>query len=608
MTMADFSVPALTDYGNLMNAFPQGQANIAATNAGAALTQAQAQGALIGNQQQQIQLQLLKQGLARLSNFSGQTPPPPSGDQSGVDPNDTSAFAGDAGLDVGLRQRFWVNPVGTPQEQSSIVAAHMSGNKGLADAMTAQRDQNVAQRTAIAQEQSSEMFDAMQSVQSAPPGLAMRTFEAVMPQGAKLVQQEIDEGVDPDEAARDTAAHVAASVHQYTGRPIEADTGGQYRDKATGQPIANTVAGMNAQQTAALRAEGMKLVDVPQSDGSTKQEPTYMAQHFPSLTAWTQTMASRLIASQSLPAAGSTSAAPGATPGVAPSAPAPGTQTPAGPLSAAGAPAGSPPLGAAPTAPTVSPAMKQALGDSSYRLANQPDLPKLQPGQTPSTEQKAAQADVGTTRSATFKDTQEMIASQQQALTFYRAAQQLLASPDSLKSGAYNGILAEAARWLKPDNVDTSNYQQVVKYLSNAAIQSAATTFPKMTDSAKKLALTTLNPNAAQTPTALQHLIATQMANSQYMIDTANRFKTYNMAGNDPRMFYDWNRQYFPQEKVVVPDSTPPKGKVNAAATTPAAPAAARPDATGFIQGRLYPGANGSKARYLGGGQWQVVQ
>ena len=83
--MADVSITPLQDFGALQNSFPQGQANIAATNAGAALTQAQAQGALIGNQQAQVQLQLLKQGLARLSNFSGQAPPQQS-DQSGVDP------------------------------------------------------------------------------------------------------------------------------------------------------------------------------------------------------------------------------------------------------------------------------------------------------------------------------------------------------------------------------------------------------------------------------------------------------------------------------------------------------------------------------------------
>jgi hypothetical protein len=176
------------------------QAN--ANNASATLTQAQAQGALIGNQQAQTQLDLLRKGISNLSNFSGQSPPPAPVARD-ADPDDKSAFVDDAGLDVGLRDAFWVNPMGTPQQQQGIVMAHLSGNAGLASAATAQRDMSVGQQVAVAQKQSSDLFDKMMAVQNAPPGQTMAAFEATMPQGAKIVQAEIDEGVDPDEAARD---------------------------------------------------------------------------------------------------------------------------------------------------------------------------------------------------------------------------------------------------------------------------------------------------------------------------------------------------------------------------------------------------------------------
>ena len=465
--------------------------------------------------------------------------------------------------------------------------------------MTAQRDMNVGQRVFSAQQQSSTMFDAMQAVQSAPPGQAMAAFQAVMPREAKIVQAEIDSD-DPDvidEAARDSAAHVAASVHQYTGREIAADTGGQYRDVKTGQPIANAVAGMNAQGTAALRSEAMKLVDVPQSDGSTKQEPTFQAQHYPSANAWVTAMASRLVASHSMQAAG----VPGAPPSVAPSAPAPGSPAAAGQPGSATPPAGQAP-GAAPTAPAVDPVLKQALGDPAFRLAN--TLPKPVPGQTPSATQKAALEDVGKAQSDLYKDAQTATAAAGSSLQFLQAAKAIMDSKGATL-GAYGGMVSQASRWLPLGNTDATNYQEVSKYLGNAALAQAKQVFgAKLTQMEVKLQLQELSPSTKMTDTAVNNLLSTNIRNAQYAIASGRRVGTYLAAGNDPRNFGVWNQQYFPKEKAV--KRAPPAGNTPANGNAGETPqAAARPDATGFIQGRLYPGANGTKARYMGAGQWQ---
>lgn len=556
--MAEVSATPLQDYGNLMSSFGQGQATIAATQAQAGLTgqqtqlaAAQTQGAQIANTQAQMQLKLFQSGLNGLlvSSATG------SDDQSGVSlagDGSSGSATGDkpfdpAAVDAGLRQRFYVNPAGTPQQQKQIQMAALSGNKGFADFATSQRDLGVQSQLAANQRDSGILYDGMSAVSSAPPGQAMDALEAVNPAAAAQIKSNLPDAGAEDSAARQLADHVAASVHQYTGRKVVADSSGTYRDEITGQPVTGLPqAGLSTAQWMEISKDAYSLVDVKNTDGSTSQVPKWSSpgQNAASPADW--------IKKQAFAKTGAAGASP--TMSGAPAAQANSAANAAAKLGAKQAP---------PVAGSSDPQMNTALADPSYKLSSQPDLPTPQAGKSPSTTQAAALQDVASSRAATYKDTQGMIAAQQQSLTFYKAAQQILVNPNGYTPGALNSILAQAKRWVPGyESLDTSDYQQVVKYLSNAAIQSAAQIFPKMTDSAKKLALTTLNPNAAQTPTALNEMVKTNMANSQYVIDTANRFKTYNMAGGDPRSFYDWNRQYFPQEQAVVPA----KGTLPAAA------------------------------------------
>jgi hypothetical protein len=546
--MAEFNAPPITDLGNLMNQFGQGQATIANTQAQAGLAQAQTQGAQLQNQMTAMQQQLFKSGLNGLLTGVNASKADTSGDTGPGSAQRTNIFD-TAAVDAGLRQRWFVDPAGTPGQQKQLQLAQLTQNPGLIGLAQTQIDQGVKSQTAANQKDSSVMYDQMASVTSAKDNGAspFAALEAVNPAAAAQIAQSTDDPATRDSAAYELANHVAASVHQYTGRPVEADTAGVYRDKITGMPVAGLPqAGLSTTQWMEAAKDAYSLVPVPDGQGGTTMTPKYLTPGQPgggNAAAYIKAMLQQQTKAAAL--SPTMSGAPAAQANAAANAAAK--------------------RGAvnAPVAGSSDPTMNKALADPTYKLSAQPDLPVPKAGSTPNTTQAAALADVASSRASTFKDTQGMIAAQQQSLTFYKAAQQILANPNGYRPGAINEVLAQAKRWVPGfESLDTSDYQQVVKYLSNAAIQSAAQIFPKMTDSAKKLALTTLNPNAAQNPAALNEMVKTNMANSQYVIDTANRFKTYNMAGGDPRSFYDWNRQYFPQEKAVVPD----KGTLPAAA------------------------------------------
>ena len=533
--MADVNAVPVQDYGALMSSFPTAQANIGLTQAQTGIAQAQTTGANISNTTALMTQQLFKTGLNGL--LAGATAGP-GADQSGVaqDGSPTSGnYFDPAAVDAGLRQRYFVNPAGTPAQQKQIQLANLSGNKGLVDFATSQRDLGVQSSVATNQADANTLYDGMTAVASAPDGAAMRALEAVNTAAAAQIKQSIEDPAMEDTAARQLATHVAASVHQYAGRKVVADAAGVYRDEVTGAPVTGLPqAGLSSQQWLDTAKDAYTLVPVPDGQGGTNMVPKYLAPGQPgggNANAWVKAMvATRYNAAGASPTMGG----------------APAAQANAAANTAAKAAKAN-----APIPGSSDPVLNKALADTTYDLKNQPDLPTYRPGHTPTTTEQGALDDVKNSRAATFKDTQAILGPQQQALTFYKAAQDILDTKGA-KTSAYAPIIAEAKRWVPGfDSLDTSNYQELAKYLSNAAIQSAAAVFPKMTDSAKKLALNVLNPSASMNDTATRNMISTNMKNSQYLIDTANRFKAYNMAGKDPRSFYDWNRQYFKQEDVV---------------------------------------------------------
>jgi hypothetical protein len=239
--MADINPGPVVDYGNMI-------AGVGQTQAQTALTQQQTQGANIANQSAALQLGLFRQAVSRLNNFSGQGGP--TADVSGVvnapgssaPPTDdigSSAITDPAHTDAALRARYAVSPAGTPQEQAQIIAAHMSGNKGLADAMQTQRDMNVQQRLFQSQYDANNHYESAMAVTDADPGRAFAQLQAVTPNTAKQIQQQNPSATpeELDEIARDSMAHFAGQLHQYTGRGIDKRDDGVYVDSVTKMPV-----------------------------------------------------------------------------------------------------------------------------------------------------------------------------------------------------------------------------------------------------------------------------------------------------------------------------------------------------------------------------------
>jgi hypothetical protein len=282
------------------------------TNAQTALTQQQTQGAAIANQQAQMQLGLFKQAVGRLQDFTGQGGT--STDASGVGatgagaaPTDdigSSAITDPGHLENTLRARYFVSPLGTPQQQAAVVAAMMSGNKGLADATVAQRDMSVNQRLIASQQDAQDHYNIMAAVVDADPNNAFAQLSAAAPStAAQLKAQNPSATPDElDEIARDTAAHFAGAVHQYTGRELVKRDDGVYVDKQTSLPVPGVpVSGLSAQQYGELWSKANALVDVPQSDGSTKKETQFAADSYPNAASWIAQSAAQAHAAQQGP-------------------------------------------------------------------------------------------------------------------------------------------------------------------------------------------------------------------------------------------------------------------------------------------------------------------
>jgi hypothetical protein len=313
------------------NSGPTAMANQANTNASTALTQQQTQGAAIQNANSALNLQALKIGLNQLykmpgykadenaqSDSSGSAPAPTSargtasssapssapsgssasnapassaqGDQPSEDDELGSSVSHPELLDTGLRNQFYINPLGTPGEQQNILqAARISAltkNPAYVQIATQQRDMSVAQRRFQAQQTANTHYSEMASVADAgDKGNAFDVLHAVAPESAGKIErmhpQEDGESNSDykdrlNEVAADTAGHYAGHVFQYTGRETETRKDGVVVDKATGFPVAGVRgSGMSPQEYSEAIDKANAPISLKNSDGSESQIPTW---------------------------------------------------------------------------------------------------------------------------------------------------------------------------------------------------------------------------------------------------------------------------------------------------------------------------------------------
>jgi hypothetical protein len=306
--MADVSSIPFINYAQNTADANLTQAQVPVQQAQAQLFGQQTQAAATANQVAQLKLKLFQGAMAHLNDFSGQKPTSADmsavagqqGPQQDADSSGTAESPYDIGLspaDPGavakaLKSKYFVNPVGTPQEQANIIAGYYSGDDGLAKGMVAQRDMGVAQRTYQNNIDSSALYDTMDAVHTAPPGAAVAQLRAVAPNTAAQIEKAArnpdgTENVDQaDQMARDYAAHIGVEAHQYTGRPTTTRADGVPVDEKTLKPIAGaSPSGISADQYAKLITQGNTLVDVFRNGKETKVKQ-YEADDYPDVDTW----------------------------------------------------------------------------------------------------------------------------------------------------------------------------------------------------------------------------------------------------------------------------------------------------------------------------------
>jgi len=565
--MADVSSLPVTDWAGLMSSANLQNAQTGLTGQNAALVNQQAQAAQMQNQLTRARMPLIMQALSdysdKSSNEGGVNGTPTASatqkseaaqaDESGIPPE--KSWYQPAQIDSALRNRFFVPPV-TSQEAQHIQRAALIGDPGLLEASKQQRELRVQQQSAASQYESNNLYDAMHSVSDADPGHALAQLAAIAPNAAKRIKAMIPDEADEDAAARAYASHVGSAVHQYTGREVVARPDGTYIDKTTGLPVHGVEkSGMTEEQWAGLAKAGNALVDVPDGQGHMIKVTQWQANKSPSLSAWVMQQASHA----GVPGTHSTiSGAPKAQARAAANkaaAAAEATQKAAGPAAQPGI--------TTTANGQVDPMMSKALQDNEYRFQG----PKTPAGATRSPdEQKAYDNNVGNAQALKSEsDTATMAAGQ--AMTFLKAAQDILDSKGA-HTGAYSKLIASAGRWVPGVNVpQTSNYQELAKYLGNAAIQTARATFPKLTQKEVFLQLEHLSPSPNMDEPAVRQMIKTGAGMAQYTLDSAKRVGAYLRMGNDPSRFRVWNQQYWPQEDIVNA-AAPETKKASASAAT----------------------------------------
>jgi hypothetical protein len=480
-------------------------------------------------------------------------PPTPPSAPMGTLPGTPDHADGDLGdsvfdhgrVDAGLRARYFVNPAGTPAEQQFLGDAALSGDKSLIDLATQRRNLGVESRKAQSERDAGEMFDHMQAVATAPSGLAMDALDAIAPQLSTAIRKKYPG--DPaamDEAARDSAAHIGASVHQYSGRELVADTGGTYRDKASGAPVLGVPhAGMTQEQFSTLWDKASELVSVKNSDGSESQVPRWKAAGAQSQAAYVHQAGDAWRAAAMYPSAAQTRLGiqQGKLNDMSP------RVAIINGLSQPGGQPGAAPQPGAPAAP-ADPVLRQALTDPEYKL----QVPPVIRG----TSQTPAQAEQAKTtvqaRTDLLKDSQDATSAAAQSMQYMQAAKAILDSKQVPTTGAYGGLIAKASALLPGQSVDASNYAEVAKYLGNAALAQAKGIYgARMTQSEVGLQLNELSPSTKMPDSAIRDLLDTNIRSAQYTINAARKSKLYLASGGDPQKYADWLESYYPRAQSV---------------------------------------------------------
>lgn len=225
---------------------------------------------------------------------------------------------------------------------------------------------------------------------------------------------------------------------------------------------------------------------------------------------------------------------------------------PAGPAPATRAASAAPPRrttpATAPTAPAATTGDKYldtALADPQWR---QKPLPPV----TDQLNRDAAlkQQDLNiANRNQLQKDSEAATNAGATAMQYLKAAKSIMDSKGATV-GAYGGLLTSASRWMG-GGPQSTNYQELAKYLGNAAAQQAQGNFPNATQSEVHMQFNELSPNVSMDDATIKKLLNTNIRSTDYALKSASRVKDYLAQGNEPMNFAKWNQRYYDRDKLV---------------------------------------------------------
>jgi hypothetical protein len=617
--MADLPVQPVQDYGSLLSSFGNGLANqenasTNALNARANVAQVpseianrQAQTGLLGsegtgkdieNQKAAMMLQLTKNALHNyaVSSDAAAAPTPGADNEkiekvgasapvtdAGDDTSDTTTSGGSgkaadpdpsrfaphdqtaAFFDQQASDKFRVNPAFNPQEQAMFNAGipmAIAGDHSMLDAAKTQHDQRVQTQTANSQVGAQKASDKLYAINTAPDGTAFQALKGANPTAANHLAA--IHGLDPakpdtwtqaqkdemDENTRKYAGMVHNSLFQYTGDKLE-DKNGQNRNNRTGElPIGDQTQGLSPEQWSEKYKDATSLVTIPDPNGGPEiQIAKWRANGARNANAYIRSTTGKAANAPGSPLATDNTGV-GAT----------GTPSTAAPSGSVGsASATTPQQNNTPAPPTVGnltqdPVLRKALADPSFAKPAQAPRPA---GSFAGMSKQDVDSQVA--RTALLKDSEDATSAAQLSNQYMTAAKQILDSKQVPTTGPFGAMLAKASALLPGQHVDATNYQEVAKYLGNAALAQAKGIYgARMTQSEVGLQLNELSPSVHMTDEAVRNLLDTNIRSAQYTIDSASRVKGYLAAGGagkggDPQNFEKWEAAYFPRGQIVNP-------------------------------------------------------
>lgn len=437
---------------------------------------------------------------------NNQTPVPGAGASPAAPTSPSMTGSQPVSPEIEARNKYFVNPAMTAQEQANYqraLGAKSAGIEGPVQSAENAYKQRVLNQQAQNQSAAQAEHDAYYHV-----------------------------ATDPETPAPVKTAAIAKvnALRQWTGDEY-IDQGGALVNKRTGRPpIGDAAQRIGPAKRADLMNEANAPIDVPTSEpGVTKQVPRWQYRNFNNADEYVESIAPT-------PSAAGT-AAPSGTPAASSRSTAPATShVPAA------------------QAPNADPVLTKALADPEYKVASAPVIR----GQTPSDENRKQVAARVEAKTGLQKDAEDATRASATALQYSLAAKQIMDSKGKPVTGLFGPVAKEISRvW---GGVDATNYQEVAKYLGNAAVQNGKANFPNATQSEVGLQLNELSPNLQQTDAAISDLIDSNIRSSKYTMDSAKRVGTYLNSSGDPQKFARWNQTYYPREDIVNATDKPATG------------------------------------------------